>query len=496
MGKYLNSYHDLESLRKKKKNIVLAHGVFDLFHLGHLRHLKICKNFGDTLVVSITDDKFVKKGPNRPVFNSLNRAEIINSIGFVDYVFINKTETSEKVIQYLKPNVYIKGKDYKDLKKDITGNILKEKRLTEKYKGKLIFTDEVTFSSSNLINNHFFNENYTKNIKNLDINLVKNIFKETGKLKVAVIGELILDEYCFTNYLGSASKEEIVVMDYIKNDIFLGGAYALSKNISDFVDKVDFYSAGKLDKKVQNELKKDSKKNKVNLKFFKDDYRIIKKTRFLSQKNQKLFEIYNSSSNKKFFSNSKFNKMISSKIKNYDLVIVNDFGHGLISNQLADILQKKSKYLCVNTQTNAENRGFNLITKYKKIDLICLDLPELQLSISKKTDEKNMILEIFKKIKFKYFVLTLSKKGILIAKNENSKIKFFHKEAFELSPIDTIGAGDVVFGISSILSKIKTDINVNAFISNIFGALKVKILGHKKRINKEDVLNSINYMIK
>jgi len=461
-----------------------------------LRHLQMCKKYGDTLVVSITDDAFVKKGPNRPVFNSSSRAEIINSIVFVDYVFINKTETAEKVIQHLKPNIYVKGKDYKNSKKDITGNIIKEKRLTEKNKGRLIFTDEIVFSSSNLINNHFLKENYTRNINNLDINSIKNIFKKTGKLKVAVIGELILDEYCFTNYLGSASKEEIVVMDYLKNNIFFGGAYALSKNISDFVEKVDFYTAGKLDKKMLNELIKDSKKNKVNLKYFKDDYRIIKKTRFLSQKNHKLFEIYNSSSDKKFFSNARFNKLISSKIKDYDLVIVNDFGHGLISQKLSEILQKKSKHLCVNTQTNAENRGFNLITKYKKIDLICLDLPELQLSISQKTDEKTMISQIFKKIKFKYFVLTLSKKGILIAKNENSKLKFFHQGAFETNPVDTIGAGDVVFGISSILSKLKTDITINAFISNIFGAMKVKILGHEKKINKIDILKSINYMVK
>ncbi len=84
----------------------------------------------------------------------------------------------------------------------------------------------------------------------------------------------------------------------------------------------------------------------------------------------------------------------------------------------------------------------------------------------------------------------------MIAKNENSKLKFFHQGAFETNPVDTIGAGDVVFGISSILSKLKTDITINAFISNIFGAMKVKILGHEKKINKIDILKSINYMVK
>ncbi len=268
MNKILNSYQDLENLRKKKEKIVLAHGVFDLFHLGHLRHLKVCKNYADILVVSITEDSFVNKGPNRPIFNSNNRAEIISAISFVDYVYINKSETSEKVIEHLKPNYYVKGQDYKTTQKDITGNILKEKKLVEKFKGKIIFTNEINFSSSNFINKYFSKDSKIKQLNKLNFNSFEEIFKKTGKLKVAVVGELILDEYCFTNYLGSASKEELVVMNFLREKVFFGGGYALSKNISDYVNKVDFYSAGCLDEKTFKEFKKDAIKSKVNLKFF------------------------------------------------------------------------------------------------------------------------------------------------------------------------------------------------------------------------------------
>ena len=59
-----------------------------------------------------------------------------------------------------------------------------------------------------------------------------------------------------------------------------------------------------------------------------------------------------------------------------------------------------------------------------------------------------------------------------------------------------MGAGDAVFGMSSILTKINTDIKINAFISNLFGALKIKILGHEKKVSKIGLMKSINYMIK
>ena len=167
MEKYIKDISKLNIIRKKnlKKKIVLAHGVFDVFHIGHLRHLEKAKKYGDILIVSVTSDRYVRKGPGRPHFSENIRAEILSSIKIVDYVYINESETSVNILQQLKPDFYIKGKDYKNLNKDITKNIFKEKKAVEKNKGKLIFTDEITHSSSNLINNFLSNEKEKNQIK-------------------------------------------------------------------------------------------------------------------------------------------------------------------------------------------------------------------------------------------------------------------------------------------------------------------------------------------
>ena len=141
-----------QKLRKNKKKIVLCHGVFDLLHVGHIKHLEKAKQLGDILVVTITSDKFVNKGPGRPVFNQYLRVEAIAALDAVDYVAINDSQTAIKPIRLLKPNIYCKGNDYKNSKDDVSGEITNELNELEKAKGKFFFTDELTFSSSKLIN--------------------------------------------------------------------------------------------------------------------------------------------------------------------------------------------------------------------------------------------------------------------------------------------------------------------------------------------------------
>ena len=94
-----------------------------MLHLGHIRHFNEAKNLGDVLVVSITSDAFVHKGPNRPVFNEYDRAEAIASLNSINFVVINRNLTASSLIEKLKPNIYCKGSDYKITKNDITGEI-------------------------------------------------------------------------------------------------------------------------------------------------------------------------------------------------------------------------------------------------------------------------------------------------------------------------------------------------------------------------------------
>ena len=171
-----------------------------------------------------------------------------------------------------------------------------------------------------------------------------------------------------------------------------------------------------------------------------------------------------------------------------------DFGHGFFDNELYELILKKSKCLAINAQTNSDNRGFNLITKYRQADLICIDEPEIRLALSDNTSNLDVLAKkLFKNIKIKTLIITRGNSGIIIYKKNLKRISL---SAFELNPVDTIGAGDAVLGITSLLIKKNIDIRIVAFLGNLFGALVTRYLGHSSNINKTDVLKAITYTLK
>ena len=215
-------------LRKKQKKIVLCHGVFDLLHIGHIKHFNEAKSLGDILIVSITSDKFVNKGPNRPIFNQNLRAEALASLEQINYVIINDNESSISIIRDVKPKIYCKGPDYKKNEDDITKKIKKEIAEVRKYGGKIVYTKEQTFSSSKLINlfSDKFSELHRSNIRKIKKNYtykdIFNFFKDLQKIKILVVGETIIDEYNFCEALGKSGKEPTLVLRDLNKEIYLG----------------------------------------------------------------------------------------------------------------------------------------------------------------------------------------------------------------------------------------------------------------------------------
>ena len=443
----------------------------------------------DILVVSLTTDKFVNKGPSRPIFNQDLRAEMISFFEAVDFVVLSNYESAIQVINEIKPDYYVKGQDYKDLKKDITKNIYLEKKAVQKNGGRLFFTEDIQFSSSNLINNFFKSDVSAADLNKYKIN--KSDFKQKclnqlnliSKLNIAIIGEIIFDEYIFSEEMSKPSKENIHAVNYKHNKIYLGGAAAIAKNFN------------QENTKILNSLK--NNKN-VRLNIIDKKFQSIKKTRVLNRQNKKLFEIYYKNGSEYLNNTDKLFKIINNKFKNYDAVIIADFGHGLLSEKIYQKIKKHSKFITINTQTNSDNRGFNLITKYNKANLVCLDEPELRLALSNKTSSiDSMANKLKDKIDYKSLVITLGPNGIFVKNNQlNTTFKDVKLNAFELNPVDTIGAGDAVFVFASLLSSIKTDTRVVAFLGNIFGALATKILGHSDYIRINQVTKTIQYSLK
>src|SRR5262245_53024663 len=136
-----------QKFREDGRTVVQAHGTFDLLHLGHVRHLEAARTLGDILVVTITADRYVNKGPGRPVFTEALRAELPAYLHFVTFVAISEASDAISAIEAIKPTIYAKGNDYQNPDGDVTGKITLEREAVEARGGSIRFTDEITFSS-------------------------------------------------------------------------------------------------------------------------------------------------------------------------------------------------------------------------------------------------------------------------------------------------------------------------------------------------------------
>ena len=140
-------YKKVEDLKKKGKRIVFTNGCFDLLHLGHIRYLEEARRLGDILVVGVNSDRSVRnlKGPKRPILHEEERAEILSSLGSVDFVIVFDEPTPFELISSLLPHVLVKGGDW--TKENIVG-----KEVVERSGGEVVLLPFVEGSStSNLI---------------------------------------------------------------------------------------------------------------------------------------------------------------------------------------------------------------------------------------------------------------------------------------------------------------------------------------------------------
>jgi rfaE bifunctional protein nucleotidyltransferase chain/domain len=144
----------IAQMKQQGKTIVHCHGCFDLMHPGHIKYLQAAKEMGDILVVTISPDRYVDKGPGRPVFSEKLRAECLAALECVDYVAINEWPTAEETLRLLRPHYYVKGQEFENLE-DKTGKVQREFQVVQEVGGKMRFTHEIVFSSTELLNKYF-----------------------------------------------------------------------------------------------------------------------------------------------------------------------------------------------------------------------------------------------------------------------------------------------------------------------------------------------------
>lgn len=130
------------------RRVALCHGCFDILHFGHLRHLEAARELADVLVVTVTPDRYVNKGPHRPVFTVEQRAELVAGLAVVDCVAVNEWPRAVETIEAVRPDIFVKGQEYDSPDQQVNPNFVAEKTAIEAIGGVVTFTHEETSSST------------------------------------------------------------------------------------------------------------------------------------------------------------------------------------------------------------------------------------------------------------------------------------------------------------------------------------------------------------
>jgi len=489
--------------KRQGKKIIHCHGVFDLLHIGHIKHFNEAKAHGEILVVTVTPDEYVNKGPNRPVFTTELRLEALAALESIDFVAKNEWSTAIKTIKKIKPDIYFKGPDYKDHKDDVTGMIREESRAIESVGGQIIYSTEITFSSSSILNRYtdLYSEEQKSFISSIRQEIspadVKTVLDDLKDLKVLVIGETIIDQYIFCEALGKSGKEPVLVLRDLNTEEYLGGAAAVANHLADFCSSITLISflgeSGEYEDFIKANLAKNIRFEFIN----KSNSPTIVKKRFIEHvTNRKTLGVY--SINDETLSEKDEKKLISiilKEIKKYDLVIVADYGHGLISEKTATEIVNNSPYTALNAQINAANSSYHTMDKYEKIECVIINEGELRREFRNRDGDLDELMKILSQnLKANNVVVTRGNQGAELY--HRSKDEFMICPAFASKVVDKVGSGDAMLALLSASLRSGCDKKISLLVGSLAAAQSVETIGNSKPVSKNTVLKTLQHVLK
>jgi len=492
------------NLKLEGKVIALCHGVFDLIHPGHIIHFEQSKAMADVLVVSITNAVHVRKGPGRPFFDDEMRMRQLCAIEYIDYVMLSEEYTVDDIVEAVEPDLYIKGSEYRNEDGDITKNIRPERELVERHGGKVAYTDGQVFSSTKLINTGLSGLSsdvitYMQDFKTrYRMDDILNASEKVDGLKVLVIGDIIIDEYTYCDVMGLMSKDIAFSVRENNTEKYYGGSVAIARHLSSFTDSVTLMGIIGNEDDIRLKLY-DSLSDKIQLKLINSNKNpTIIKHRYLiknerREEYRKVFSVNNIPRDTRYEDSvyEDLKAKIEEKIDTYDAVFLCDFGHGMIKNEIMNLIQERARYLILNCQTNSTNNGLNPITKYHKTNAFTVDQKELKLAMPILAENEQEALKTLSKHLGGNGWLTRGSAGAYGI--ENGKVTSC--PALTLTVKDTVGAGDAFYSIAGLYSAAGISNEMSLFLGNIAGALGANIVGNKESIEKINLLKFANTLM-
>ncbi len=482
----------VKAARVDGKTIVQCHGCFDIVHPGHVRYLEFARQQGDILIVSLTGDADVSKGTSRPYIPQELRAENLAALMFVDYVYINPTPTAEQILGEVKPDLYVKGREYEGSNDP---GFHAEKRVVESYGGRIIFSSgEIVFSSTELIDRMAPNpeiESHRLNLMCRRHQINANKFLETldrfRDLHVLVVGDVVVDKYVICDPIGVASESPMMSLIHRGEHTYIGGAAIVARHVAALGGHAFLLSSGGTDEMSRMTTETLTREG-VEVNFIQNRPTLVQKTRFLAD-DTKLFKVDQAQRLPlDSVTERRAAVILEQQSKVANAVIFCDFGYGMITGGL---LNRVLPTLRTNVPTIAADvsGGKSNLLNFRNVDLLCPTEREMRAMLDDFESGLSAVAwQILKETQARHLFVTMDKRGVVVFERQSqdrnspdwsARLKSEQIPSLGDRIVDRLGCGDALLAASTLALSAGCSPILAAYIGNAAAAVKLATLGNQ-----------------
>ena len=459
---------------------VFISGNFSILHPGHIRLFKLAKSLGDRLIVGVNSDETVNSPLKVPI---TMRLESLNAIQMIDETIIINNDL-EKVLLEIKPDVILKGREHEHLK-----NI--EQDIVTKIGGKLVFgSGDFVMSSKDFLSSiektsNVFDSAGKAFLERHKINLtaIEDIIEKSKRIRVLVIGDLIIDEYIDCEPIGLSQEDPTVTFRSVKSKRYAGGAGIVSMHCASIGASTTFIGVAGNDSEMEL-AKKLLENSGVNTNLLIDNSRqTILKQRFKSGgKTQFRLNRFNDATIT-IDSRREFLNKVEVSLKNADLLIFSDFNNGLLDTEIVattiSMARTAGVFLAADCQISSQIANY---LKYKGVDLVTPTEHEARVTLRNNQDGLAAIANAFQEsLQSRYLMLTLGADGVLLQeqiKHEHGNFRADVLPALNKNARDVAGAGDSFLVLASLALAVGASVNEAAYLASVGSSVQVSREGN------------------
>ena len=474
---------DIIGPRPRKKRVIMCHGVFDVVHPGHIRHLLYARSKADLLIASITADHHITKGTHRPHVPQDLRAVNLAAFEVVDYVVIDKNAKPIENIRVIQPDYFAKGFEY--TASGMPVKTAEEADLLQSYGGEIIFTPgDIVYSSSNLIDL----APPAIKLEKLQIVMERNgitfdklrqtLDAMTGR-RVHVVGDTIVDSYTHCAMIGGQTKTPTMSVLFERKVDYVGGAAIVAKHLAAAGGRVTF-STVLGDDSYRDFVTDDLKDADIEV------HAVIDRSRPTVNKNAIVVGGYrllkvDTLDNRSI--SDQILEEITGAIKKVptDAVVFADFRHGLFNRRTIPELVQALPEGCFRVADSQVASRWGNITDFQGFDLITPNEREARFALGDQDSGiRPLASNLYDSSRCRLLILKLGERGVLACCNSDheSLDSFFVIDSFVDRLIDAVGAGDALLAYSTLAMLAVRDPGIATILGSMAAAVECECDGN------------------